>query len=74
MHNTHSDKGGQSAPFVVYTTQQLRDIVAHVQDVGEFCFDVETRGFIDHHSDISDAFERMVFEKRLVQGGDGIRN
>lgn len=50
-------KGGQQAPLVVYTLDQLYDVVRQVQDAGCFCFDVETRGLVDRHPDVLELIE-----------------
>ena len=52
MQQTHDLDGGQTAPIVVSTLEQLTSLVSEVQDAGRFCFDVETKGIVDRHPDI----------------------
>lgn len=57
-------KGGHTAPLVVYTAEQLLDIVQEVQSTGHFCFDVETRGLVDRHPDVLQLIEEEWKEHR----------
>jgi DNA polymerase I-like protein with 3'-5' exonuclease and polymerase domains len=40
------------APHVVSSIEELHKIVQHIQSVGAFAFDVETRGNVERHSDV----------------------
>lgn len=40
------------APHVVSSIEELHEIVQHIQSVGAFAFDVETRGNVERHSDV----------------------
>lgn len=42
---------GHLAP-VVLSMEALQEVVAAIRKEGAFCFDVETRGVIDHHPDV----------------------
>ena len=42
-------------PFVVTSLEQIHKLVADVQEVGAFAFDVETRGILERHPDMVDA-------------------
>lgn len=44
--------------LVVTTLEQIEELVATVQEVGAFAFDVETRGVLERHPDMVDAMER----------------
>jgi len=44
--------GGLTAPHVVSTIEELKEIVAIITEVGAFAFDVETRGTVERHSDV----------------------
>ncbi len=57
MSKIQPDKGGQPAPLVVYTVEQLQELVSEVQDAGRFCFDVETRGLVERHQDVLQLIE-----------------
>lgn len=46
------------APHVVTSVDQLKELVAQVQRVGAFAFDVETRGVLERHPDMVDNMER----------------
>jgi len=50
----------QRGPQATYvsTLEELDTLVAAVQQAGEFCFDVETRGNVHHHSDVMALIER----------------
>ncbi len=50
--------GGSTAPCFVSTVEELREIVAEVQRVGAFAFDVETLGSIERHPDVEQWIER----------------
>lgn len=58
MNSTNAGDGGASAPLVVSTEEQLRDLVEYISDYGIFCFDVETKGTVDRHPDINELFEQ----------------
>jgi DNA polymerase-1 len=45
-------------PFVVTSLEQIHKLVADVQEVGAFAFDVETRGILERHPDMVDAMEK----------------
>ena len=57
MSMVEQSNGGQSAPIVVYTVEQLKELVQEVNDAGRFCFDVETRGSVERHPDILQLIE-----------------
>ena len=44
--------GGLTAPHIVFTVEGLQEIVRAVEEHGEFCFDVETRGVVARHPDV----------------------
>jgi DNA polymerase I-like protein with 3'-5' exonuclease and polymerase domains len=44
--------GGSNAPHIVFTVEGLQEIVRAVEEHGEFCFDVETRGVVSRHPDV----------------------
>lgn len=46
-----------ATPFVVTSLEQIHQLVADVQQVGAFAFDVETRGTLERHPDMVDAME-----------------
>jgi DNA polymerase I-like protein with 3'-5' exonuclease and polymerase domains len=57
-------EGGREAPFVVTTLPQLHALVEEVTEAGAFCFDVETRGNVERHSDIMKLLEDEWEEHR----------
>jgi DNA polymerase I-like protein with 3'-5' exonuclease and polymerase domains len=57
MSQQHAVAEGASAPSVVSTVEQLQEIVDTVLSEGRFCFDVETKGTVERHPDISALFE-----------------
>ena len=50
--------GGRKAPHVVFTEEQLAEVVKQVHRVGQFCFDVETRGVVERHPDVMDYIDK----------------
>jgi DNA polymerase-1 len=52
MNQLNGCMGGLTAPHVVSTIEELREIVATITEVGAFAFDVETRGIVERHSDV----------------------
>jgi len=52
MANLTNGVGGLMAPHVVSSIEELHEIVQHIQSVGAFAFDVETRGNVERHSDV----------------------
>lgn len=50
--------GGYTAPRFVSTIEQLHELVAEVQRIGAFAFDVETLGSIERHPDVEQWIER----------------
>lgn len=50
--------GGHSAPYVVSTREELERIVEEVTNSGHFVFDVETRGIVDRHPDVTEWIEQ----------------
>lgn len=49
---TNGGVGGVNAPHFVSTTDELKEIVKHIQNTGHFAFDVETRGVVERHNDV----------------------
>jgi DNA polymerase I-like protein with 3'-5' exonuclease and polymerase domains len=47
-----------ATPFVVTSVEQIHQLVADVQQVGAFAFDVETRGILERHPDMVSAMEK----------------
>jgi len=47
-----------ATPFVVTSIEQIHQLVADVQQVGAFAFDVETRGILERHPDLVDTMEK----------------
>lgn len=47
----------------VLTMEQLAECREAILNEGVFCFDVETRGFVDHHPDVLDLIEAEWVEK-----------
>ena len=56
---------GPQATYVS-TVEELNELVLAVQESGEFCFDVETRGNVNHHSDVLDLIEREWQDKKVT--------
>lgn len=52
MSQLNNHVGGLMAPHVVSSIEELHEIVQHIQSVGAFAFDVETRGNVERHSDV----------------------
>lgn len=52
MSHQNYGVGGREAPHIVFTEDALQSVVAEILKVGEFCFDVETRGQVDRHPDV----------------------
>jgi DNA polymerase I-like protein with 3'-5' exonuclease and polymerase domains len=52
MSQLNNHVGGLMAPHVVSSIEELHKIVQHIQSVGAFAFDVETRGNVERHSDV----------------------
>lgn len=50
----------------VTTVAELAEIVAAVQEQGEFCFDVESRGFIQRSGEVLEHIEREWVEKEAT--------
>jgi DNA polymerase-1 len=50
--------GGMVVPHIVFTVDGLHAIVRAVEEAGEFCFDVETRGDVSRHPDVLDLIEQ----------------
>lgn len=46
----------------VHTVEQLHEVVSIVSEVGEFSFDVETRGVLERHDDVLTLFEKECKE------------
>lgn len=44
--------GGTNTPHLILTTDDLQEVVKHIQNTGHFAFDVETRGVVDRHNDV----------------------
>lgn len=57
MKQQNAGGEGASAPSVVSTVEQLKELVDIVLEEGRFCFDVETKGTVDRHPDIAALFE-----------------
>lgn len=49
--------GNTPTPNVVTSLEELQGIVRHIQKVGAFVFDVETRGMLDRHPDMVQQME-----------------
>lgn len=57
MEQHNAGVEGASAPSVVSTVEQLEELVEVCLREGRFCFDVETKGNVDRHPDVSALFE-----------------
>lgn len=56
--NVDNSEGGRKAPHIVFTEDDLKQVVKEVEHHGEFCFDVETRGVIERHPDVVDLIQK----------------
>ena len=48
---------GRSAPHVVSSIEEIKELIAVIQQEGCFVFDVETRGILDRHPDLLEHIE-----------------
>jgi len=49
---------GRLAPHVVSTIKELHEIIAVIQNVGAFAFDIESRGILSRHPDLLEHIEK----------------
>ena len=74
MNTSVGNNEGATCPLVVSSLDEVRAMVRHIEDAGEFVFDVETRGIVSRHADISEVVEKEWKEhvKSLKSVNDGV--